>query len=168
MTQPVLKTKVTELENNSRMDDKQRQFFSTALTNAVADTYRLLINTQTLHWNVQGPLFYSVHMITESQYEDLFKAIDVLAERARILGFPVQDVLKRVAPKSDSDFLNVNAQLKDQIASLAKSNEQIANQFRAIAERASQIGDVRTADLLSERVGIHEENAWMLKATASA
>lgn len=168
MTQTVLETKSTEFDVNNGLDDKPRQFFATALTNAVVDTYRLLVNTQSLHWNVQGPLFYSVHNLTEEQYEDLFSAVDDLAERARILGFPVKNVLKKIAPESSSDLMDEEATISTQIDTLARENDRLAFQFRDIAKRADQIGDIRTADMLTERVGVHEKNSWMLKATIAS
>ena len=168
MTQTVLDNKVTELQANTGLDDNKRQLFAAELENIVADTYNLLINTQTLHWNVQGPLFYSVHKLTEGQYEDMFEAIDVLAERARTLGFPLFDVLKKMSPSTSYHTLDADADLRDQIGTLIEANEQLATTLRKVAQRADQIEDVRTADLLTERVGVHEENAWMLKATIAS
>ena len=88
MTQTVLKNEITELAPRSWMDADQRKEVAEGVANILADAYRLLINTQGLHWNVEGPMFYSLHKLTEDHYRELFESIDSLAERIRALGLP--------------------------------------------------------------------------------
>ena len=79
VTQAVLKNEITELAPNSAMDANQRKEVADAVANVLSDAYRLLISTQGLHWNVEGPLFYSLHKLTEAQYTELSESIDELA-----------------------------------------------------------------------------------------
>ena len=88
MTQAVLKNEITELAPESAMSADQRREVADMVANVLADEYRLFINTQGLHWNVEGPMFYSIHKLTEDQYRELFESIDALAERIRALGLP--------------------------------------------------------------------------------
>jgi len=81
MTQPALNTQVSDLTPDSGVPAKGREELAKLLATSVADTYRLMIDTQGVHWNVQGPLFYSVHKLTEEQYRDMFEAADDLAEQ---------------------------------------------------------------------------------------
>ena len=74
MTQPALNTQVSELTPDSGLPAEGRQELARLLARGVADTYRLMIDTQGVHWNVQGPLFYSIHKLTEEQYRDMFEA----------------------------------------------------------------------------------------------
>jgi starvation-inducible DNA-binding protein len=82
----VLKNEITELAPRTWMDADQRKEIAEGVANVLADAYRLLVNTQGLHWNVEGPMFYSLHKLTEDHYRELFDSTDVLAERIRALG----------------------------------------------------------------------------------
>ena len=98
MTQAVLKNEITELHPRSLIDPEQRREVADAMSNVLADAYRLYINTQGLHWNAEGPLFFSLHKLTESQYQELAESIDDVAERIRALGLP--------APQSIREFID--------------------------------------------------------------
>jgi starvation-inducible DNA-binding protein len=87
MTQPVLKAQTTELHTKNGLLDGEKSAAAGSVRTVLADTFNLLIATQGLHWNVQGPMFYSIHKLTEAQYRDMFEAVDKLAERIRSLGF---------------------------------------------------------------------------------
>ena len=168
MTQTVLKTQVTELSADSGLQKEGRQLIATELNKAVADTYRLLANTQGVHWNVQGPLFYSLHKLTESQYEDMFASVDELAERARSLGFPAPQNFGTLERLSSIDDVDPDGDLNTQIEQLIAGNEKLASALRKLVTSAERVEDVKTADLATERVGVHEENAWMLRATIAS
>ena len=135
------------------------------LSIALADTYALYLKTQGFHWNVVGPLFYSLHKQTEEQYTDLGAAVDELAERIRAIGHP--------APASFSQFSRLTQiveesgvpNAEEMIRQLVEGNEACSRSLRAAVKAASRSDDVKTADLLTDRIGQHEQNIWMLGAT---
>ncbi len=162
--QAVLKTKPEEFKTDSGVKREDRAALAKSLSTVLADTYIIYLKTQNFHWNVVGPLFYSVHQLTEAQYKNHAEAIDEIAERIRILGF--------VAPGSFVQF-NDLATIKEEsgapdtesmIRQLAEDNELCSRQLRKAVEVAEAMDDVKTADLLTERIGQHEENTWMLRA----
>lgn len=167
MTKTVLRKKVTKLRADSGIEANDRKKIADELAYTLADTYRLFTNTQGLHWNVQGPLFYSVHSMTEEQYEDMFEAIDAIAERIRALGSPAPQTAAKLLELSRVEDIDTEADLESQISGLIAANESMARDMRKIVSKAEAINDVKTADLLTERIGTHEENAWMLRATIS-
>lgn len=133
------------------------------LAEALADTYKVMIKTHIYHWNVEGPLFYSVHNLTEGQYEDLFAAADDIAERIRALGV--------LAPLSSKGVLDgsvvTEAQPEDAIAmcqELADDHEAIAKRMKDLIAAAGDQNDPVTEDLITARSAFHEKAAWMLRA----
>lgn len=136
------------------------------LTQALADTYRLMFKTHAYHWNVEGPLFHSIHVLTEGQYNDLFKAADVVAERIRALGYlapwQLADIIKGSVVEDPSKLPSA----QDMVADLAADHEAIAKRLRDVIEVAEKGNDPVTADLLTARCAFHEKSAWMLRATA--
>ena len=168
MTQSVLKNEITKLAPQSTMDADQRKEVADAVANVLADAYRLYINSQGLHWNVEGPLFYSLHKLTETQYRELSEAIDELAERIRALGLPAPQSLKELAERSILQDLPEDADLKGRIERLVGDYERAVRRAALVVQLAETNGDIKTADLLTERVGVYEENAWMLRATIAS
>lgn len=146
---------------------RDREKVADALIKAVADSYTLYAKTLGVHWNVQGPNFYGLHKLTDAQYKELHEAADALAERIRALGklapagfdaFKEQSVVKNDAPHKDTDAM---------IAELVADNEAVAKRMSEFAELADDHGDLFTHDMLVARIGVHEENAWMLRASLS-
>jgi len=168
LTQAVLKNEITELKPNSPIDIDQRREIADTLAYVLADEYRLFINTQGLHWNVEGPLFYSLHKLTESQYRELFESIDRIAERIRALGLPAPQSLREVTERSILSDLPEDADLKGRIERLIGDYERAVRRSSLVVQLAESNGDIKTADLLTERVGVYEENAWMLRATIAS
>ncbi len=160
-----LTQEVNELEANNGLRRQARSNVADALAMAVADTYTLLVRTQGLHWNVQGPLFYSILKMTEEQYQDMFTAIDALAERIRTLGFPAPATLGAMGSRAAVRDGDPEADVRSQVEALIAGNDTVAQRMRTAVEKAEAVDDVKTADLLTERIGVHEENAWMLRAT---
>lgn len=168
LTQAVLKNEITELAPESSMDAGQRKEVADAVANVMSDAYRLLINTQGLHWNVEGPLFYSIHKLTESQYSELAESIDDLAERIRSLGLPAPQSLKELAERSILQDLPDDADLQSRIERLVSDYERAVRRISLTVQLAESNGDIKTADLLTDRVGTYEESAWMLRATIAS
>lgn len=137
------------------------------LADVLADTYRLVFKTHAYHWNVEGPLFYSVHNLTEGQYEDMFAAADELAERIRSLG--------KLAPMNLAQIMNMSQVVDrdgdlsagDMIEDLAADHEGVAHRLHALAELAGAGNDIVTEDLATARSAFHEKAAWMLRALGS-
>ena len=168
MTQTVLKNEITELSPRTWMDAGQRKEIADGVANILADAYRLLVNTQGLHWNAEGPMFYSLHKLTEDQYRDLFESIDVLAERIRALGLPAPQTIKEFSERSALTDLPDKSELNARIERLVEDYERAARRAAGVIELAEKSNDVKTADMLTERIGVYEENAWMLRATVAS
>ncbi|TQV78799.1 DNA starvation/stationary phase protection protein [Exilibacterium tricleocarpae] len=164
MKDPILQSKPEEVETHSGVAREDRRDLAGYLSEALADTYLLYVKTQGFHWNVVGPLFYSLHKLTEEQYEDMAEAIDTLAERIRAIGFPAPSSFhqfKLVASVEEETGMPTAEQM---IQQLVDGNEICSRKLRKAVSEADRVGDVKTADLLTERIGQHEENAWMLRA----
>lgn len=146
------------------VDRKDRKALANDLSVALADTYMLYGDTQSVHWNATGPLFYSLHNLTEAQYGDLADAVDNLAERIRAIGFPAPGGLRRMVSLSELPNQPEPQSTKEMIQWLVEGNERCARSLREAVKRAEESDDVKTADLLTHRIGQHEENIWMLRS----
>lgn len=143
---------------------ESRRLLATSLTGVLADSFVLMIKTQSYHWNVVGPLFQPLHEMTEAQYRDVFEAIDEIAERIRALG--------EVAPLSFTDLIS-HASLAEEtraktaasmVAQLVSDHEALARRFRDLGAEAAGAGDGVTEDLANSRMAFHEKTAWMLRS----
>ena len=136
------------------------------LTEALADTYRLVFKTHAYHWNVEGPLFFSVHMLTDAQYPDMFAAADEIAERIRALGqltpFRLSDIIAASVVEDAAALPDAVAIVED----LAKDHEKVAKRMHALIALADKHKDPVTVDLITRRCAFHEKAAWMLRAMA--
>lgn len=167
MSNAALKAKPEIQETRSGVSQQDRSRLAENLAGALADTYLLYLKTQSFHWNVVGPMFYGLHKLTEEQYEDLAAAVDVIAERIRAIGF--------IAPGSFKQFYNLSSiqeedgapSAEEMIRQLIEGNELCSRKLRVSVAEAEEVDDVKTADLLTERIGKHEENAWMLRSLIS-
>lgn len=164
MTSRVFATKAHETPVEIGVARKDRKKLSEELGVALADTYMVYGDTQSVHWNATGPLFFSVHQLTEMQYKDLAEAIDALAERIRAIGFPAPGGLRRMTSLTALPNQPEAQSTKDMIQWLVEGNERCARSLRDAVKRAEESDDVKTADLLTDRIGQHEENIWMLRA----
>ena len=139
-----------------------------ALADVLADTYRLVFKTHSYHWNVEGPLFYSIHKLTEEQYENMFAAADEIAERIRALGqmapMSMDEIVKRSVVKDLGETPNAGEMVED----LAEAHERVAHRLHALAELAGERKDIVTEDMATERSAFHEQAAWMLRSIAKS
>ncbi|UTA47304.1 DNA starvation/stationary phase protection protein [Simiduia sp. 21SJ11W-1] len=164
----ILSTKPKEQKTENGITRADRSELAKFLSKALADTFLLNLKTLNFHWNVVGPLFYSLHKLTEEQYEDLTASIDVIAERIRALGFVAPGSITQYAELTDIKEETGSPSAEEMIKQLADDNERCARNLRHAVSAAEEIEDVKTADLLTERIGQHEENAWMLRAILSS
>ncbi|MEL7486490.1 MAG: Dps family protein [Pseudomonadota bacterium] len=164
MSIQVLNTTYEDLPIRAGVERKDRKMLAELMGRALASTYVLYHKTHAFHWNVTGPLFYSVHKLTDEQYNDLAKAIDTMAERIRAIG--------AVAPTGLSRYLK-DSRIEDEtdiddavamVMQLAKDHQEVAAQLRDAVKEAEKVDDVYTADLLTARIGAHEEASWMLNS----
>jgi len=168
MTQPVLKNEISELVPDAGPRLEKRRAVAKVLGDALADAYRLNFNVQGLHWNVEGPMFYSLHKLTESQYEEIAESVDVIAERIRALGLPAPQSLKDLDERSVVDDLPEKGDLKSRVERLVQDYEHSGLRLQQIIRLAEESGDIKTADLLTEQLGRYDEYAWMLRATIAS
>lgn len=138
-----------------------------ALADLLADTYRLTFKTHGCHWNVEGPLFYSIHKLTEEQYEDMFSAADALAERIRALGHLAPTRLPEILERSVVTDPDGKLSAGEMAAELAADHERVAHRLHALVKIAEDQKDDVTADLAIARSAFHEKAAWMLRAIAA-
>jgi len=137
------------------------------LADVLADTYRLIFKTHAYHWNVTGPTFYSVHKLTEEQYENMFTAADELAERIRALGQLAPTRMDDIMARSRIEDLEVTPSAGEMIEDLASDHQNLAHRLHALVELVEARKDPVTEDLATERSAFHEEAAWMLRAIAA-
>ncbi len=138
-----------------------------ALTDVLADTYRLTFKSHAFHWNVEGPLFFSIHKLTEGQYENMFAAADKLAERIRAIGqmapMAMGTIIERSVIKDDATAPSAG----EMCVILAEDHAHVSQRLHALIKLAGEHNDPVTEDLATERAAFHEQAAWMLKAMAA-
>lgn len=140
---------------------------ASGLADILADTYRLVFKTHAYHWNVEGPLFYSVHNLTEAQYTDMFAAADELAERIRALGHLAPMSMVDITAMSRVEDRKGRLSAGDMIEDLARDHEKVAHRLHDLATMAGDANDIVTEDLATARSAFHEKAAWMLRALSA-
>ncbi|MCK8462909.1 DNA starvation/stationary phase protection protein [Aliiroseovarius sp. S1339] len=154
--------KQTAMTDTPKPDIRNAKPVVDALAEVLNDTYALIIKTHTYHWNVTGPLFFAVHSLTEEQYDEMFAAADVIAERIRALG-QLASVKVSDTDKSANEALSAVQMINDLLA----DHETLTERARALVEIAEAENDPATADLATERAAFHEKTAWMLRSLAA-
>lgn len=165
MTTTIKKSDIREMNTDLKSDD--RVDMAEKLGDVLASTYVLYQKTQSVHWNVTGPMFVSVHKMTEAQYEDLAESVDDLAERIRALGAKTPVGLSTYINSSIIDDQTEWGDVDAMLRQLSSDNIAVANQMRKFVKTAEEANDVFTADLLTSRIGALEEASWMLSASLS-
>lgn len=158
--------KVVPATDDVRTGVRDTDAIAKGLNDVLADTYRLTFKTHAYHWNVEGPLFYSVHSLTEEQYAEMFEAADVLAERVRALGhmatFRIADIIEDSVVVDHDKLPSAGEMCED----LAADHERVAHRYHALVELSGDRNDPVTDDLATARSAFHEQAAWMLRALA--
>ena len=152
------------MELNTGINAKERAKIVKGLSRLLADSYTLYLKTHNFHWNVTGPMFNTLHLMFMGQYNELWLALDLIAERIRALGYP--------APATYAEFSKL-ASIKEtpgvpkaeaMIRLLVEGNEAVVKTAREVFPAADKAHDEPTADLLTQRMQISEKNAWMLRS----
>lgn len=141
-----------------------RKAIADGLSHVMADTYALYLKTHNYHWNVTGPMFQTLHLMFEAQYNELWAAVDVVAERIRALGHFAPGTYKAFARLSSIGEEEGVPPATEMIKNLVKGHEQAAATARKLFPAADKANDQATADLLTQRLEVHEKTAWMLRS----
>jgi starvation-inducible DNA-binding protein len=146
------------------IDADKRQQISNGLARVLADTYTLYLETHNFHWNVTGPMFQTLHLMFETQYNELALAVDLVAERIRALGFPAPGTYKQFAKLSAIEEVDGVPKAPEMIRLLVAGHETVARTARDVFRAAEDANDQPTCDLLTQRMQVHEKTAWMLRS----
>ena len=141
-----------------------RKAIAEGLNALLADTYVLYLKTHSFHWNVEGPMFQTLHLMFETHYNELWLATDLIAERIRALGFPVKATYGDFVAMSTIPEADGVPEATAMVRELVKGHEATARTARKVFARAEKGGDESTVDLLTQRLQIHEKTAWMLRS----
>lgn len=145
-----------------------REKVAGVLKKALADTYAVYMKTHGYHWNVTGPQFRSLHLMFEEQYQDMWNALDDLAERIRALGVYAPGSGRQMAEISSiEDGDNDVPSAETMVQNLVRDHEAVSASFREAIEVAEEVNDTGSADLLTARLQFHEKTAWMLRSMAA-
>ena len=146
------------------IDADTRQEIADGLSRLLADTYTLYLKTHYFHWNVTGPMFQTLHLMFETQYTELALAVDLIAERIRALGFPAPGSYTQYAKLSSISETTTVPKATEMIKLLVEGQEAVCRTARSIYPSADKASDEATADLLTQRLQLHEKTAWMLRS----
>ncbi len=149
---------------NIGISEEDRQQIANGLSRLLADTYTVYLKTHNFHWNVTGPMFNTLHLMFEEQYTELATAVDEIAERIRALGFPAPGSYGQYSKLTSITEESEVPAAEDMIAQLARDQEIVVRTAREVFPVADQAHDEPTADLLTQRMQIHEKTAWMLRS----
>ncbi len=152
------------MDINIGIQEADRKAISEGLAKLLADSYSLFLMTHNFHWNVTGPMFNTLHLMFEAQYTELFTAVDAIAERIRSLGV--------FAPGSFAEFTRLSTveqkenvrDANEMIKLLVAAHETVIRTAREVFPVVDKAGDESTADVLTQRMQIHEKTAWMLRS----
>ncbi|PZN30184.1 MAG: DNA starvation/stationary phase protection protein [Proteobacteria bacterium] len=144
--------------------EKDRENIAKGLSKLLADSYTLYLKTHNYHWNVTGPMFNTLHQMFEEQYTELAGAVDAIAERIRALGHPAPGSYRAYAGLTSIEEEDGVPDAKDMIRQLVIGQEAVVRTARELFPTVEAAKDEPTADLLTQRMQVHEKNAWMLRS----
>ena len=155
------------MASNIQMSEQAKAECAEALAKVLADTFGLYLKTHNFHWNITGPMFNSLHLMFETQYNEQWTALDLIAERIRALGYN--------APGSYAEFTRLSSireepgltqapEWREMVRQLTVGNEAVCRTARKVLKTADDAGDDPTVDLLTQRLNTHEKYAWMLRS----
>jgi len=144
--------------------EQDRQDIASGLSKLLADTYTLYLKTHNFHWNVTGPMFQTLHLMFEAQYTELALAVDLIAERIRSLGIHAPGTYKQFSSLSSIKEEDDIPKAQDMIRLLVEGQEAVVRTARSLYAVVEKANDEATADLLTQRIQLHEKTAWMLRS----
>jgi starvation-inducible DNA-binding protein len=146
------------------INENDRELLASELSKLLAESYTLYLKTHNFHWNVTGPMFPTLHLLFEQEYTELALAVDAIAERIRSLGHPAPGsyaAFSRLSGVPDTEGV---PKAKEMIRALLDAHETVIGTARSIIPAAEKASDQATADLLTQRLQVHEKTAWMLRS----
>ncbi len=152
------------MELNTGISSTDRKSIAEGLSRLLADSYTLYLKTHNYHWNVEGPMFNTLHQMFEGQYTELAAAVDEIAERIRALGVKAPGSYTEFGKLASVEEAKGGETAEDMIRELVLGQEAVVRTARAAFPAADRANDEPTADLLTQRMQIHEKNAWMLRS----
>jgi starvation-inducible DNA-binding protein len=152
------------MEINIGIDTAHRQKIASGLARLLADTYTLYLKTHNFHWNVTGPMFNTLHLMFEGQYNELALAVDLIAERIRALGVPAPGSYREFGKLTSIRESEGSPDAQEMIRQLVEGQETVVRTAQTVFPDADSAGDQPTADLLTQRMQVHEKSAWMLRS----
>lgn len=149
---------------NIGLSEKQRKDIANGLSELLADSYTLYLMTHNFHWNVTGPMFNTLHLMFMTQYTEQWTALDLIAERIRALGFPAPGTYKAFSELASIKEVSGVPKALAMVEHLVGAQEATARTARKLYPLVDEANDQPTADLLTQRMDVHEKTAWMLRS----
>ncbi|KQT34171.1 Dps family protein [Methylophilus sp. Leaf414] len=146
------------------INNKDRHEIAEGVSKLLADTYTLYLKTHYFHWNVTGPMFNTLHLMFETQYTELALAVDAIAERIRSLGVYAPGTYAQFSKLTSIEETVDVPKAQDMISELVAGHEAVCRTARSVFPAAEKAADEATADLLTQRLQVHEKTAWMLRS----
>jgi starvation-inducible DNA-binding protein len=141
-----------------------REEIAAGLSKLLADTYTLYLQTHNFHWNVTGPMFQTLHLMFETQYDELALAVDLIAERIRALGYRAPGSYGEFSKLSSIQQVDGVPKAENMIRLLVDGQEAVVRTARSVFPAVDAANDEASADLLTQRMQVHEKTAWMLRS----
>ena len=152
------------MEINTGIPAAQRTAIAQGLGRLLADTYVVYLKTHSFHWNVEGPMFQTLHQMFMVQYTETWNAIDLIAERIRSLGEYAPGTYREYSKLARVPETEGVPRAEEMVQLLIEGQEAIVRTAREVLAVADQANDQPTLDLLTQRMQVHEKNAWMLRS----
>lgn len=146
------------------ISDSNRKKIADGLSNLLADSYTLYMMTHNFHWNVTGPQFNTLHTMFMTQYTEQWAALDIIAERIRTLGYPAPGTYSEFSKRASIKEVDGVPKATEMVRHLVKAQEATARTARKLFPLADAANDQPTADVLTQRIDVHEKTAWMLRS----
>ena len=146
------------------ISDSNRKKIADGLSNLLADSYTLYLMTHNFHWNVTGPQFNTLHNMFMTQYTEQWAALDIIAERIRALGYPSPGTYSEFIKRASIKEVDGVPKATDMVRHLVKAQEATARTARKLFPLVDDANDQPTADVLTQRIDVHEKTAWMLRS----
>jgi starvation-inducible DNA-binding protein len=149
---------------NTGINSKDRAAIAQGLSKLLADTYLLYLKTHNFHWNVEGPMFQTLHTMFMAQYTEAWNAIDLVAERIRSLGHYAPGTYRQYLKLGSIKETDGVPKAEQMVRLLIEAQEAVVRTARGVLPLAERANDQPTLDVLTQRMDVHEKNAWMLRS----